>query len=563
EQSKMIILILMLTAICSSVQNPAQFLFRRHIESFNKTSKKEEIIELDNCSGISFLDEKTSLCENCQAGTINKELIDLDFNGCSDCILNYYYNKDKSECQICKNNKISSLRNFHKNENCNIENSFSLDSVLESGKSKKCSEIVANSIARDHKTPPLSIFCKCKIGMVKMLVEDFYGDFGYKAKCIESKLLKDIIDPKGLDYAVLTIYQKRINVFMYINCDPHREKYDILEYCLCPPGYIFHDFKCKLCVENEPEDKEKEHQCVRCPPNKHLSLDGKSCMCPYSYKPQSVECGEPKENDMHCTGNLALINGSCQLCRGKKIISKINGQCICPYSEKLLDNDCNECDIESSSGNKCKCGGNAEKFETKCQCKNHQILDCNNECIGCPKGYIRAITGPDACICPTGKVIKNNKCIDCSKGYIITNDNEVLCYCPVGSFINNDGECIQCHERKYSSINDSNECASCPIHKYTSKIGRESGVFCDIINVKRIIIFIQFIITIFLVVICIVLYIKIKTNCCKNHDQAIEETMEMDNRDLNEENESLRNEDNSTIRTNSKMIDDSDDNSEI
>ncbi|MES1903935.1 MAG: hypothetical protein MHPSP_004283, partial [Paramarteilia canceri] len=471
---KMIILILILTAICSSVQNPAQFLYERRIEIFNNT-RIEKIIELDNCSRISFLDEKTSLCEKCQAGTVNKKLLNVDMNGCSDCILNYYYNKDKSECQICKSNEISSLKNYHKKESCNEKNDINLDSVLKNGKSIKCSKIIINSITRDQNTPPLSIFCKCKIGMVKMLVRDIFHPKLIRSSCIESKLLKDTIDQKGLDYAVQTIYRNGNKKQKYYNCDPHREKYDVLEYCLCPPGYIFHDFKCKLCVENEPEDKEREHHCVRCPPNKHLSLDGKSCMCPYSYKPQSAECGEPKENDMHCSGNLALINGSCQICPGKKIKSNINGQCVCPYSENLLNEDCNECEIESSSVIKCECGGNSEKFETKCQCKNHQYLNGSTECIDCPKGYIRNRTHQDACICPTGKVIKNSKCIDCSKGYIITNNDVDSCFCPAGSFINDNDECVQCQKRKYSSINDSNECASCPFLKITSKRGQESG----------------------------------------------------------------------------------------
>ncbi|MES1903564.1 MAG: hypothetical protein MHPSP_003482, partial [Paramarteilia canceri] len=383
------------------------------------------------CPSIAYLsaDNRCLKCPDGQTTAINRK---MGSDKCLGCSINYrkiFDSPGNFSCKKCEDNFIAAITNNHDSSTCEIINNYDPIYILEEGKQLRCSDLIANSIGRDPGTLPISIFCKCPNNYPKV----YQGNKKSKFECLDQSTLKNIIFLEILDYAVVNFVEFNEINYVFFNCDPYRDHFNPNEKCLCPPSYIFHNSKCKLCVDYEPEDKINKHHCVRCPEEKHLSLDGKSCMCPYSDKPQSAECGEPKENDMHCTGNLALINGSCQVCVRKKIKSSINGQCVCPYSEKLLDDFCNECDIESSSEINCKCGGNAEKIGTKCQCKNHQFLNSNNECIDCPKGYIRNKTHQNACICPEGKFINDSKiCINCPRRIILIYSYKNKCkICPL------------------------------------------------------------------------------------------------------------------------------------
>ncbi|MES1902834.1 MAG: hypothetical protein MHPSP_002009, partial [Paramarteilia canceri] len=438
-------------------------------------SRKVEIIQnIHTCSSLSFFNKNEHKCVKCNGGRISgKFLHNLD-KGCNGCSENYYLDfssndKIKYQCKKCSNNMLASTIQNHEITTCSIMNSYKLTDVLINGKIKSCKEIIKNSIQRVQNSPPFSNFCKCSNNLPKL----YHLLNEVDMICLKLKKIKKIIDYRGLDYAIINNVEIDNIKYSYINCDPYRDGYNSVDKCLCPPGYIFIDFKCKLCILSEPQNPENYHQCVSCSSDRHLSLDGKKCMCPYSNKPQSANCTEPTNTDIHCSGNFGLVNGTCQLCPNNKIKSKFNDKCICPYSLYPVDEECKECNTKNINNKICKCGGDAILLDNICSCIINQIIDYDKNSIN-----------------STNET--NND---------IINKNPKTCSCPAGMVINANNECVDCPRGTYSHSNNSKKCLNCPLLKTTENSRSNSLDSCNRINKSQAIGLLMFILTILLLLI--------------------------------------------------------------
>ncbi|MES1905189.1 MAG: hypothetical protein MHPSP_001835 [Paramarteilia canceri] len=438
-------------------RNINKYLFKRTV-IVNQSQAKEEIKRWNSCSFTSNYDFRNDKCDDFPEGSdYSMDLMDGKLVNTS-CAIHYYFENNLDDqsgpkCIKCTNDKISSLTKGHQNNNCTIENNYDLKDVLKDGKIEKCNTIVENSIGRENGTHPLSIHCKCPNNLPKVF------DIGNsKLVCLGLENLKKIINPKVLDYAVYNNASIDSIVYRFSNCDPWRDDYNIKESCLCPPGFIFIEFKCKKCVKKAEITANDKQMCAICHKNQHLSLDGTRCMCLYSNIPQSKDCKISTTEESHCTGNLVAIDGKCEFCPENKIKSKISEECICSYSLKKLDKNCSECEFLDGSSEPCKCGGDSSYSDGSCICNSFQYLQNTIICDNCTKGFVRNKTDHKSCICSPGK------------------------------FINEKKECIACPKNSFNALENSNNCTNCPLFRNNSFFGAKSSLQCKELDVSKVVV---------------------------------------------------------------------------
>ncbi|MES1902428.1 MAG: hypothetical protein MHPSP_001180 [Paramarteilia canceri] len=323
----------------------------------------EEITDKKLFRTNAYYDKNSAEYVMCSGGKTTEILSPTKIHRCTGCSIFHRYeqNTDGFMCISCENKMIASTSNNHKNKACDISyDRFRLTQIYFDNNVKECNDLIINSVGRDQNTPPIINFCQCPNNMprVEITARNNSGINEKLITCLEIEEANKIIDNKALDYAVINTVETIDKKYIYRNCNPNREDYYYLNICLCPPKYIFIDSICKKCTEMYVEDSETENICTYCPADRYLSLDGNSCMCPYSDKPTSKDCKETPNNSNYCSGNLVVINKKCQICPDGLIKSSIDDICIClPGKFKNNQNQCLECPIGtfSSLKNPYKC----------------------------------------------------------------------------------------------------------------------------------------------------------------------------------------------------------------
>ncbi|MES1905518.1 MAG: hypothetical protein MHPSP_002517 [Paramarteilia canceri] len=374
-------------------------------------SRYEFIQSLRYCSSLSIelYDNKNRkiVCIPCIKGTISIKNSDKGNQECIGCLMHFkrvnIINLGHYYCKECPRNRLSDLNFPSYSESCDIENNFELNKILVDGELLECSKKIENSLGRDKNTLPYSTHCKCPNDSPRVIIRNSE----FTMTCLSADLSKKIIDYKGLDYRLINTVKFSNIIYFYINCDPNRESVDLYETCLCPPGYIFSDYRCKQCTNGNLIDTNRQHYCLECKKSGILSLDGKDCSnydFNFSETPDNMATHLKERN---CFGNFVYTDNSCQLCEGKKVKSLKNNRCICPYSPKPQDKDCNVCVSDDVDSKNCECGGNSRLSANLCICGQNQFVNSNNECFDCEKGFITDHLSPNYCVCPAGKFIDN------------------------------------------------------------------------------------------------------------------------------------------------------------
>jgi hypothetical protein len=180
------------------------------------------------------------------------------------------------------------------------------------------------------------------------------------------------------------------------------------------------------------------------------------------------------KNPIACTGDLVLMEGSCQcpagqipngnVCKCPGNLIPVDGVCGCPTGTVKANNTCT-CTVPNQYFNEtCKtCPANAKvnTQQNSCVCDNPAKSFLDSKC-SCASGWVSG-TGDD-CVCPQGMYSKDGKTCTC-KGSLIPIDCDVkdniqqCCGCPDGMENVND-VCVCTGNQYFNTV--SKKCADCP-----------------------------------------------------------------------------------------------------